>query len=61
MKGKLVKCGALPVLVEFREANQADEKIIRSNATGVPIGQIPELHFKLASDGGDDDIEILTA
>lgn len=60
MDSLLVRCGPLPVLVDFRDAGQSYEKEVLSNGTGIELGQIPELHFQLASDVGDAEIQILT-
>lgn len=50
----------MPVVIEFKEACSTDEEAKLSNATGLPIGQIPMLVFKLASSNdADDDIEVL--
>lgn len=58
---RLVRCGNVPLLVEFNEASSNDETLARSNNTGVPIGQIPVLNFKLSwTDPEADAIEVLT-
>ncbi|CAL8110478.1 unnamed protein product [Orchesella dallaii] len=56
---KVVICGGIPIVFEFKEAESSKDYIKTSNPTGVPIGQIPKLFFKIPETLDDDDIQVL--
>ncbi|ODN00239.1 BTB/POZ domain-containing protein 1 [Orchesella cincta] len=57
---KVVICGGVPLVFEFKDADNSKEYIKTNNATGPPIGQIPTIYFKIPqASQDDDDIQIL--
>jgi hypothetical protein len=44
----------IPTLVEFRDANIKDNASQLANPTGILVGQIPEIYFKVVEDDNDD-------
>lgn len=56
-------CDQLPLIVEFKDVLPETDRELLSNGTGLTIGQIPELRFKINESRieEDDDISVYIA
>lgn len=58
-EGKLLRAKSSPVLFEFQDASAKDPEAKLANPTGLTIGQIPKLYFKLVDTDEQDDVQVL--
>lgn len=57
---RVILCGYSPLLVEFKDAFEDKFNVFFSNGTGLTVGQIPELSFRIADPStNDSDIQII--